>query len=109
MTHDEVITKLSRECCLAIGDFSYFTTVKVYIQRALTIGIEHYTVDMEEVVVMDAEGREVGRFKSVSDASRKIGVRQSDISAVLAGRQHTTGGFMFILAKDYLLKSMKLL
>ena len=101
MTQSEVIDKLTRECCLAIGDFSYYNTVKSYIQMALTIGIEHYTVDMEEIIVLDHQGCETDRFKGVTDAANVMGLSKSGISAVLTGRQHTHGGFIFIKSKDY--------
>jgi hypothetical protein len=100
MTHSDVIDKLTRECCLAVGDFSYFSTVKIYIQQALVIGIDHFTVDMEEIIVMDPNGNELHNFKSITEASKNIGVRQSDISAVLIGQQQTAGGFKFIKRKD---------
>ena len=89
------------ECALALGDFSHLQTIRIYIQMALSIGIEHYTKDMEEIVVMDTHGIEAGRYKCVTDASNKLGIRQGDISAVLTGRQHTAGGYMFMKAKDY--------
>jgi hypothetical protein len=68
---------------------------------ALSIGLEHYTKDMEEVVALYRDGVEAGRFKSIGDASNKLGVPQSSISDVIRGVQHTAGGLMFIKTKDY--------
>jgi len=107
MIQSEVINKLSRECCLALGDFDHFDTVRTYIQMALSIGIEHYSRDMEEVVALYKDGVEAGRFKSVNDAMNKLGIPQTQICAVLNGRQHTTGGLMFIRTKDYELVKRK--
>ena len=101
MTQSEVIEKLAREWCLSIGHFSYYNNAKIYIQMALTIGIEHYTVDMEEIIVLDHQGCETDRFKGVTDAANALGLSKSGISAVLTGRQHTHGGFIFIKSKDY--------
>jgi hypothetical protein len=101
MTQSEVISKLSHECCLAMGDFDYFQTVQTYIQMALRVGIEHFTKDMEEIVALYKDGTEAGRFKSVENASRTLGVTYQNISAVLTGRQHTAGGLMFVKTKDY--------
>lgn len=101
MIQSEVINKLSRECCLAMGDFHYFNTVRSYIQMALSVGLEHYTVDMEEIVVLSQKGVEMGRFKSLSDASKNLGIDKRGISAVICGRQRTCGGMMFIKARDY--------
>ena len=74
---------------------------------ALSIGIEHYTVDMEEIVALYRDGVEAGRFKSVKDASDKMGVTYQNITAVLNGRQHTAGGLLFIRTKDYELVDRK--
>jgi len=89
------------ELSIANGDFDHYENNHKYIQMALSIGIEHYTKDMEEIISMDREGVEGGRYKGVTDASKKLGLRQSDISAVLTGVQHSTGGFLFMKVKDY--------
>ena len=101
MLQSEVINKLSRECCLAMGDFDYFKTVRIYIQMALAVGVEHYRVDMDEVVAMDMEGREAGRFKSIQEASDKLGILQSGIMNNLAGRSAWAGGLKWMKVKDY--------
>jgi hypothetical protein len=100
MTQGEVINKLSMELAVKVGDFDNLETFRWFIRQALCIGIDHFTKDMEEVIQMDRFGVEIARFKGVTDCSNKTGIRQSDISAVLSGAQHTTGGFMFIKAKD---------
>ena len=101
MLQSEVINKLSRECCIAIGDFHNFKTIRTYIQMALSIGIEHYTKDMEEIVVLSTHGNEIGRYKSASEASKQLGIPQSNISAVLTGQQQTTGGLRFMKSRDF--------
>lgn len=101
MTQGEVISKLSHECCLAMGDFDYYQTVRTYIQMALMVGVEHYTKDMEEIVALYRDGTEAGRFKSIQDASKKLGLFQPSINMVLSGKIHTTGGLKFIRTKDY--------
>ena len=101
MIQSEVINKLTRECCLALGDFDHFNTVRTYIQMALSIGIEHYSREMEEVVVLARDGIEMGRFKSIVETAEKLGLAQENISAVINGRQQTCGGMMFIKARYY--------
>jgi len=101
MLQSEVINKLTKELCLAQGTFDYFTINRTYIQMALSIGIEHYTKDMEEIVALYQDGSEAGRFKSFEEASRKLGISQTCISEVVRGTQHTAGGLQFIRAKDY--------
>lgn len=85
---------------LALGDLDTLQTCRTYIQMALSIGVEHFTKDMEEIIQMDRNGVEMGRFKSVTDASVKTGIPQYQLSAVLTGIQHTAGGFIFIKVKD---------
>jgi len=101
MLQSEVINKLSRECCLAMGDFSYFKTVKIYIQMALAVGVDHYNKEMEEVVAMDQWGVEAGRFKSTQEASDKLGVHRTCIVDCMAGRIQWAGGLKWMKVKDY--------
>jgi len=101
MLQSEVINKLARECCLAIGEFDHFKTIHTYIQMALAVGIEHFRADMEEIVALDQWGKEAGRFKSILEAAHKLGIYQGGISDTLAGRQQSTGGYKFMKVKDY--------
>lgn len=101
MLQSKVVHKLSMECAIALGDLDHLQTIRIYIQMALAIGVEHYTKDMEEIVAMDYEGVVCGSWKCVTEASEKLGIRQSDISAVLTGRQHSAGGYLFMKTKDY--------
>lgn len=71
-----------------------------YIQMALSIGLEHFSKDMEEVYAFNKWGREVGCFKSVRDASKKLGIPAHYISNMLSGRQSTAGGLIFVRSKD---------
>jgi hypothetical protein len=100
MTYNEVVNKLSMEMALALGDMSALQTCRTYIQMALSIGTEHFTKDMDEVIAYTTKGKETGRFKSVQDAANKLGLYPELITAVLNGRQCTTGGFMFMKTKD---------
>ncbi|HNX37502.1 MAG TPA: hypothetical protein PL124_05470 [Candidatus Cloacimonadota bacterium] len=100
MTVNEVIKKLSMEMAVALGELDHLPTCRRYISMALSIGIEHYTKDMEEIVVMTHQGEEVARFKCVTEVERKLGIKQSYVSAVLNGTQHSAGGFLFIKARD---------
>lgn len=100
MTQGEVINKLSMEMALALGDFNTLQTCRTYIQMALSIGVEHYTKDMEEIIVLNYAGQEIDRFKCVTDVERKMGIKQCYVSAVLRGDQFSTGGFRFQKVKD---------
>jgi len=101
------------ECAIACGDFDHLQTIRTYIQMALSIGVDHYTKEMEEIVVLDTHGIEAGRYKSIVEASKQLGIHEENkvskqlgiheenISAVLNGRQHTAGGYMYMKTKDY--------
>ena len=107
MTQSEVINKLAMELAIAIdldnenGIQDHTPVYRWFIRQALDIGTNHFTKDVEEVVMLSKEGEEVARYKGVIDASIKTGIRQGDISAVLTGVQHTAGGFKFMKAKDW--------
>ena len=66
-----------------------------------SIGIDHYTKEMEEIVVLSRNGVEMGRFRSIVETAEKLGLAQENISAVLNGRQQTSGGMIFMKARDY--------
>lgn len=100
MTQNEVINKLSMEMALALGDLDTLQTCRIYIQMALSIGIDHFTKNSEEIIALDHEGREVGRYKSILEIERTLGVKESNVHHVLAGRNHTAGGYIFIRTKD---------
>jgi hypothetical protein len=88
------------EMALALGELDHLQTCRRYIQMALSIGIEHFTKDMEEIIVMTTNGTEVGRCKSIQEAADQLGLRAENISAVVNGRQYTTGGLMFMKNRD---------
>ena len=100
MTYGEVINKLSLEMALALGDLDTRQTCATYLQMALTIGTEHFTREMEEVIALNKWGEEQGRFKGVRDASLKLGIPRGNIYNVLEGKRPTAGGFIFIRSKD---------
>ena len=98
MTRDKVINSLTLELVTITGDDEHMSIIRKYIGMTLDIGINHFTKDMEEVIAMDEWGNEIGRFKGVTDAAVKLGLKQYSISDVIAGRQHSTGGYLFAKA-----------
>lgn len=85
---------------LVLGDLGTLQTCRTYIQMALMIGVEHFTKDMEEIIVMNKQGEEIVRYKSVSECEAKLGIPGNQISSALNGYQHSAGGFLFMKAKD---------
>ena len=100
MTQNQVINKLALELAFQTGRMEDMKLYKQYLRMALVVGIDHFTVDMEEVIAMDSEGHEVGRYKSVTDAAKKLGVDRSDIVAVLNSRKQMAGGYLFVKVTD---------
>jgi hypothetical protein len=100
MTQNEVINKLSMEMALALGDLDTLRTCRIYIQMALSIGIEHFHVLEEEIIVLDKDGVECGRFKGLADAEKVLGINKASICKCLNGERHSAGGLMFIKTKD---------
>ena len=103
MTQSEVIDKLSIECHSLVEQFpdDKYAIIRKYIQMALVVGLEHFSTEMKEIVVLDYNGVERGRFKSIQDAANKLGIHSTSITAVVNGRQHTAGGYMFMKKSNY--------
>jgi len=100
MIQSEIINKLAMELCIANGDFDHFNNNRIHIQMALTIGIDHYAKNSEEIKALNYKGEVIGNFKDVTEASNKLGITRQNIQAVLRGRCHTAGGCMFYKVKD---------
>lgn len=100
MTVSEVVNKLTMEQALALGDLDTLPTCRRYIQMALSIGIDHFTRDSDEIIAMNYSGEEVSRFKSIREAEAKLGIDRRNIGHVLKGTAHSAGGLLFIRAKD---------
>lgn len=107
MTQAEVINKLSMEMAMALGDLETLQTCRTYIQMALSIGLEHFTKDSQEIICMNYSGEEIARFKSTREASLKLGVDRRNIDHVLRGCCQSAGGYKFMKAKDKELVPMK--
>jgi hypothetical protein len=108
MTVSEVIDKLTRDCCFELGSFDNYTTIHTAIQRALVIGLEHFREDQAEIMALDQFGVEVGHFKSVVEASEKLGICRQSIVKVLNNRANTAGGLHFVKVNDPKLIKKKL-
>lgn len=100
MTAREVINKLSLELAFHTGNLDDMAFYKQYLQMALVVGAEHFVNTKEEIVAMDHEGREVGRYKSIPEAATKLGLHRALVQAVVNKRRYQTGGLLFIRAKE---------
>lgn len=103
MLQSEVIQKLAVECHALVSQYpdQQFSIIRKYIQMGLCVGLEHFTQDMEEIVALDLQGVERGVYKSTQDASNKLGICRQNITAVVNGRKHSVGGYIFMKRKDY--------
>jgi hypothetical protein len=100
MTINEVINKLSLEMSFRTGHIEDVRIYKEYLTMALTIGHDHFINCKEEIIAMTRDGVELGRFKSVADAAKKLGLGRTHIQDVLSHRHYSTGGYLFIRSKD---------
>jgi hypothetical protein len=122
MTFDQVVEKLGKEMAdrlnilienaIENSDLSILREnapqlCKNYIHIALSVGMDHFHPLDEEIIAMDREGVELGRFKSVTEAEIKLGIHKSAISECLNGNRHTAGGLMFLKTKDKELMDIK--
>lgn len=96
MLLNEVIDKLSLECCQTISHFDDYGTIRKYIQRAIVVGIEHFNPEMEEIIVTNQFGIEQHRFKSVKDTVDKLNLDRSSVLSVISGRRNMVKGLSFI-------------
>lgn len=100
MTTREVVNKLALELAFKTGHMEDMKYYKEYLRMALAVGVEHFTVRMREVVAMNFEGKEMGRFKSVDDAAKKLIIPRQNVFQVLEGRRPSAHGFKFIYVDD---------
>lgn len=118
MTQTEVINKISKEAAEQLEkivnikttesaelielatDPEFVNAIKWFVRQALVIGTDHFTKNSEEIIALDMEGHEIGRYKNILEIEKVLGVKESNVHHVLAGRNHTAGGFMFIRSKD---------
>lgn len=109
MTINDVITKLSVEMAETTGDYGSMSTYRRYISMALSIGIEHFRKDMHEIVAMKGRyGTIHGRYRSVQEASTKLGISRKNISLVLSGDRPSAGGYLFAYSRpEEILKEKK--
>lgn len=101
MTRDYVLNQLTCELVALTGDTENMSAYRKYLNMALDIGVNHFTKDMEEVIQMDTNGRIIKRYKGITDAATKIGIKQCSISDVITGRQNSTHGFIFRKASSF--------
>jgi hypothetical protein len=100
MTIREVVSKLALELAFKTGRIEDIKAFKEYLTMAVVVGTEHFVNTKEEIIAMDHEGMERGRFKSVVEASEKLGIARNGIEHVLMKRQHQAGGLMFVRSID---------
>lgn len=103
MTRSKIINSLTLELVSLTGDTEHMSTIRRYIEMALDVGINHFTKEMEEIVMVDGFGHEIDRFRCLSEAENKTGIDRRHISLVLLGQRHTAGDCRFIKAKDMVL------
>ena len=95
MTINEVTNKLVFEMVQLTGHFEDADIYKSYIRIALTVGMEYFNPMQEEVVATNQKGVEVGRYKSIEEASVKLNIKRQNIVSVVLGHRNKAGGLSF--------------
>lgn len=103
MTYEEVTKKLVFEMIQLTGHMEDHDVYSTYINRALVIGSEHFSNKSIEIVAYTKDGVEAGRFKSINDASKKLGIIRSNIYEVVEGKRHSAKGYIFKRVNNILL------
>jgi len=78
-----------------------------YIANGARVYEKPESTSMVPVVQCDLNGNEIARYKSVTDASEKTGIRRSTISGVITGTYKQAGGFIWVYEKDFPIKDIK--
>jgi hypothetical protein len=104
MTQNQVINKLALELAFQTGRMEDMKLYKQYLRMALVVGTDHFLVGMKEIVAMDKEGKELGRFRCIKDVAKKLNLRYDSIEDVLQKRRNSVFGYKFIYAIDMELK-----
>ncbi len=71
-------------------------TAKENIQHSFATGLQRKRGSA--IVQVDLEGKEIARFPSIREASRKLGIKHQRISNVLNGWGNTLSGYTFKFA-----------
>lgn len=100
MTFEEIKNRLVFEMVQLTGHFEDQEIYQLYIQRALCIGMEHLSSLQEEIIAYDENGKIVARYRSITEASQKLGVSRQAIDKVLSGKNHTAKKLIFRKAKE---------
>jgi hypothetical protein len=101
MTIEEVTNKLSFEMVILTGHPEDVSIYQQYIQIGIVLGMEYFKKDQQEVIALDDKGVIVGKFRSVTEASKKLGICRQGIVKVLNARAHSAGGLHFVKQKDW--------
>jgi hypothetical protein len=99
MTIDEVNKRLVFEMVQLTGHFEDQEIYQTYIQRALVIGMDYFTKGDHMIIAFDESGVEMGRFKTILQASERLKINPGSISNILHGKRHSARGLTFIFDK----------
>lgn len=96
MTLEEVINKLVYEMIQLTGHYEDHKVYKTYIRIALSVGSEYFPTKDNQIVAYDSSCKEVGRFNTILQASKRLKINPGSISKVLRGKRHLAGGLTFV-------------
>jgi len=97
---DKVIDDAVKSLLLEIPiTYESFIIIKKYFNYVYTIGMNSSkrkgNIAINKRIEQIKNGKVIDEFKSISDASRKIGISIESISKVLRNRGNTAGGYFW--------------
>lgn len=107
MTVDEVTDKISVELALYLDRVGDLPHIKRIVRMAITVGIEYFSKDMEEIMLLNKKGELVKVFKSINDTATVLETDRSIIQRVLAGKRHSIRGYILRKVQNKPLKKIK--
>ena len=83
-----------------------FMYEKDYLEHGPKKYVKPESARMKRIVQCDLNGNFIKKFKSVTEASRELGILRSRISSSLTGCSKTAGGYIFVYEEDFPIKDI---
>ena len=79
---------------------------KDYLEHGPKKYVKPESARMKRIVQCDLNGNFIKKFKSVTEASKELGILRSRISSSLTGFSKTAGGYIFVYEEDFPIKDI---
>lgn len=95
MTINQAISGLTYDMIQELGHPEFSHIYQKYLERALTIGMEHFCNFKRNIIAMDKLGNINGIYKSPYDIENKLGIAHQRVYEILKGKKHSAKGLIF--------------